>query len=65
MALLLAHGVEGAPIGLRRLPRIEPKSRDTSFFMWLRSSRGNNAISYARKIPPIHSGRLILPTFDQ
>jgi hypothetical protein len=32
MALFLAHGVEGAPIGLRRLLRIEPKSRDVSFF---------------------------------
>src|ERR1700730_779138 len=31
-ALLFAHGVEGAPIGLRGLLRIELKSRDTSFF---------------------------------
>jgi hypothetical protein len=32
MALLLAHSVEGAPIGLRRLLRVELKSRDIPFF---------------------------------
>ena len=31
MALLLADGVEGLPVGLGRFYRIEPKSRDASF----------------------------------
>src|SRR5712664_3477566 len=32
MAFLLAHGIEGTPVGLGRPLRIEPKFRDTSFF---------------------------------
>jgi hypothetical protein len=32
MALLVAHGIEVAPIRLRRFLRIELKARDTSFF---------------------------------
>jgi len=32
VVLLLAHRVERAPVGLRRLLRIELKSRDISFF---------------------------------
>src|ERR1700733_600434 len=32
VALLFAHCVEGTPVGLRRLPRIELKPRDISFF---------------------------------
>lgn len=43
MALLFAHSVEGTPIRIRWLLRIELKLRDISFFMRLRSSCGDDA----------------------